>query len=453
MSKPYSVRNPYTGEHDYSFDDPSPASNQADWAALPISERIAALEGFAKAIIRRQSELTAALTADTGRTYVAAREIDTLPYFIQRLGQDAPAALAPTPARPAGIPVIEGSTVRSPYGVVGNISPWNFPALVAGNAVMIKPSEVTPRWTDPMLEAINDCPEIAGVLDIVVGTGQAGAALIEHVDAVVFTGSVPTGRKVAEAAARRFIPAYLELGGKDPAVVLASADVNKAAEAVTFCSCQSTGQACQSLERAYVHESLFDTFLAKAIATAESLELNYPDINHGVIGPFIFAEQAQKVRDQIEAAVAAGATLHCGGEIIDHGGLWMRPAVMTGVTHDMELMQEETFGPVVPIIPFATEAEALALANDSKYGLSASVFAGTLDEAREFGSKIRAGAISLNDASLTALIHEFDHDSFGYSGLGKSRAGLSAYTRFTREQSLMANLSGEPLLITQLANP
>ena len=138
--------------------------------------------------------------------------------------------------------------------------------------------------------------------------------------------------------------------------------------------------------------------------------------------------------------------------MIDHGGLWMRPAVLTDVTQDMQLMREETFGPVVPIMPFGSEADALALANDSDYGLSASVFAGSLDEAREFGQQINAGAISLNDASLTALINEFEHDSFGFSGLGRSRAGLSAYTRFTREQSLLANTIGKPLLVQELAD-
>ncbi len=472
MSNDIQVRNPYTGEHDYTFSDPTRAdvadrctrlsANQPEWARLNLAARIEALQEFARAIQKHQAAIIAALQADTGRAYVAAREVETLPALIERLGADAPIALAPPPARQASIPVIEGSTHRSPYGLVGNISPWNFPvilsfldtfpALVAGNAVIIKPSEVTPRWVEPMLAAIADCPQIAAVLDIVVGTGQAGAAIPDTVDAVVFTGSVPTGRKVAEAAARNFIPAFLELGGKDPAIVLASADVATAARAIAFCSCQSTGQACQSLERAYVHRSLYDEFVRLAIATAETLELNYPDIETGVIGPFIFAEQATKVRAQIEDALTLGATLHCGGELIDHGGTWMRPAVLTEVTHDMQIMREETFGPVVPIMPFDTTEEALALANDSVYGLSASVFAGSLDEAREVGMQIRAGAVSLNDASLTALIHEFEHDSFGFSGLGRSRSGHSAYTRFTREQSLMANTIGQPLLVQELDN-
>jgi acyl-CoA reductase-like NAD-dependent aldehyde dehydrogenase len=169
-----------------------------------------------------------------------------------------------------------------------------------------------------------------------------------------------------------------------------------------------------------------------------------------VIGPFIFAEQASKVQAQIDDALAKGATLHCGGELIDHGGLWMRPTVLTNVTHDMLLLQEETFGPVVPIMPFDSEAEAVRLANDSQYGLSASVFAGTVAAGEQLARQLRAGAVSVNDAALTAMLHDFEHDSFGFSGLGRSRAGLSAFTRFTREQSVMSNMESRPLLLSQL---
>jgi len=163
-------------------------------------------------------------------------------------------------------------------------------------------------------------------------------------------------------------------------------------------------------------------------------------------------EQAHKVMAQIDDAVSKGATVHCGGRIIDHGGLWMEPTVITGVDHSMQLMREETFGPVVPIMAYADQAEAIRLANDSQYGLSAAVFAATTEEGREFARHIRAGAISVNDAALTAMLHEFEHDSFGYSGLGRSRAGASAYTRFTREQAVMTNEESRPLLAGQLGS-
>ncbi|NND54355.1 MAG: aldehyde dehydrogenase family protein [Gammaproteobacteria bacterium] len=470
MSQDIAVRNPYTGELDYSFIEPTPQqlaatcerlrTGQLEWTGRPLEARLEALQHLGEVIAKHAGDLTTALTLDTGRAQVPAIEVAGLQAQIERAQREASQALAPTAPRPAQIPLIHGSANRKPLGLVGNISPWNFPiilsfidtfpALAAGNAVIIKPSEITPRWVEPMRAAIAECPDIAAVLDIALGTGETGAAIPGLVDAVVFTGSVATGRKVGEAAARHFIPAALELGGKDPAVVLPSAEIDYAAKVITFSSVQSTGQACQSLERAYVPAEHFDRFLRQAISTAESLELNYPDINRGVIGPFIFEQQAHKVLEQITDAVANGATLHCGGEIIDNGGLWMRPTVLTGVTHDMLIMREETFGPVVPIVSYDSVEEAVRLANDSLYGLSAAVFAGTTDEGREFAARLNAGAVSVNDAALTAVINEFEHDSFGFSGMGRSRAGLSAYTRFTREQAIMSNEQNQPLLASQL---
>lgn len=472
MADTVAVRNPYTGKHDYSYREPDSAqlagaeqrlrANQPAWAALPLAERIRALQTFADSIIRHRDALITALTTDTGRSQVPVMEIDALAGMIQRVAAEAPVALRGKPPTAAHIPVIEGSSNRIPYGLVGNISPWNFPvilsfldtfpALAAGNAVIIKPSEITPRWVEPMRLALADCPDIAAILEVAVGSGETGAAVCQAVDAIVFTGSVATGRLVGETAASRFIPAHLELGGKDPAVVLPGADLELAARTTTFCSVQSTGQACQSLERLYVNRADHDAFVESVIAMAASLPLNYPDINAGVIGPFIFEAQAYKVRAQIKDAVSKGATVHCGGEILEHGGLWMRPTVLTGVTHDMLVMQEETFGPVIPIMPYDSEDEAVSLANDSRYGLSAAVFADTLERGREFAARIHAGAVSVNDAALTAVVHDFEHDSFGYSGLGRSRSGHSAYTRFTREQSVLANTSGQPVMLSQLGN-
>ena len=209
------VRNPYTGEYDYQFQDPAPSDvaakaarlreNQTAWAAMELDDRLTALEAFGASVAKHSAAITAALKTDTGRTQVAELEVNAIQGFAAKARNDAALALTPGPARPAMIPAIEGTANHIPYGVIGNISPWNFPvilsfldtfpALAAGNAVLIKPSEVTPRWVEPMLEAIKDCPEISGVLDIIVGTGPIGAALIQEVDGVVFTGSVATGRK------------------------------------------------------------------------------------------------------------------------------------------------------------------------------------------------------------------------------------------------------------------
>jgi len=465
-----SVRNPYTGETDYQFEDATPESianaadrlrsNQPAWSAQSLDDRLQALQVFAGAIAARRDEITAALVQDTGRQAVAALEVEAVISFAARAAAVAPDALAKPPARQAQIPSIEGTANRIPCGLVGNISPWNFPlilsfldtfpALAAGNAVLIKPSEITPRWIEPMKLAIDECPQISRVLDIAAGSGQAGAALVDNADAIVFTGSVATGRKVAERAAQRLIPAFLELGGKDAAVVLASADIDRAVHAITFCSVQSAGQACQSIERVYVAQEIYDDFVRKAVALAQTIGINYPDINAGQVGPFIFHDQAGKVLQQIAAAKGAGAAVLTGGELLNHGGYWIKPTVLTEVDHSMTVMTEETFGPVMPIMPFESKAEAIQLVNDSRYGLSAAVFAGTDDEARSLAEHLRAGAISINDAALTVLIHEFEHDAFGESGLGASRAGKSAYTRFTREQALMTNTGSEALVPTTL---
>ncbi|MGI9290019.1 MAG: aldehyde dehydrogenase family protein, partial [Gammaproteobacteria bacterium] len=371
-----------------------------------------------------------------------------------------PEALAPGPVRTSTIPVIEAISNRIPYGLVVNISPWNFPvilsfldtipALAAGNAVLIKPSEITPRWVEEMQATIEACPAIAGVLGILPGTGKTGAECINHADAVVFTGSVSTGRKVAEAAAKRFIPAFLELGGKDPAIVLEGADIDHAARTLTFAATQSAGQACQSIERVYVPRAHLDEFLATAVETAESMAINHPDITQGVVGPFIFAEQGGKVLRQLADARGAGAEILCGGELLNNGGYWMRPTVVTNVTHEMALMQAETFGPVMPVMPYDNEAQAIELANDSDYGLSAAVFAANAEAGQTLAKHLKAGAVSINDAALTAVVHDFEHDAFALSGMGLSRSGLSAYTRFTRQQAVMTNTSGQSVLQSSL---
>jgi acyl-CoA reductase-like NAD-dependent aldehyde dehydrogenase len=276
------------------------------------------------------------------------------------------------------------------------------------------------------------------VFRVIVGDGQTGAALIDNVDVVAFTGSVTTGRKVAEAAARNFIPALLELGGKDPAIVLPSADIDAAAKAVLRSSVQATGQACQSLERSYVHKDHIDEFVAALTEKAGQVELNYPDIRQGHIGPLIFAGQAEIIRDHLEDAVAKGASVLSGGTIENHGGgNWILPTVLTGVNHSMKVMREETFGPLLPVMAYDTVDAAIDLANDSDYGLSAAVFGEDLDEAKAVARKINAGAVGINDGAVTVDVHDAAHDSFGYSGMGQARMGLTGLTRFTREKALV----------------
>jgi acyl-CoA reductase-like NAD-dependent aldehyde dehydrogenase len=267
--------------------------------------------------------------------------------------------------------------------------------------------------------------------------------LIDRVDFVCFTGSVATGRKVGEAAARRMIPASLELGGKDPMIVLESANPGKAAATALRASIVNTGQACQSIERIYVARSIAQPFLDALVNAAEGVRLNHPDIHAGDIGPFIFAKQAEIVRSQIDDARAKGARILSGGDIEElGGGLYLRPTVVSGVTNDMAIMTEETFGPVLPVTVFDTIDEALELANGTAFGLSAAVLAGTAEEAEAVAARLEAGAVSINDGALTSMVWEAEKSSFKQSGLGPSRMGESGLLRFFRRQAIIRQ-SGE----------
>jgi acyl-CoA reductase-like NAD-dependent aldehyde dehydrogenase len=429
-------------------------AGQPAWAALGFEGRGAALAQFAAALGARREAIAAALEQDTGRRRIAQLEIDGVIGALMAMGAMAPGLMPEgwTPGYTA--PHIRHAPQWAPYPLVGAISPWNFPlllsmidatpALMAGCAVVLKPSEVTPRFMGPLAEAIADVPALAAVFALAPGDGATGAAVLDVVDCVAFTGSVATGRKVGVRAAERLIPAFLELGGKDPLVVLDGADMDAAVDAALRGSVVSTGQACQSIERIYVARPMFGAFVARLTAAAQAGRLTWPDIAVGEIGPIIFDKQAEILGRHIADAVAKGATVHCGGVIESHGGgLWMRPTVLTEVSPDMLVMAEETFGPIMPVTPFDTEDEAIALANATEFGLSAAVFGPTLEAAEAVGRRIDAGAISLNDAALTALFYEAPHQSFKASGLGPSRMGPDGLARYFRRKALIAN-TGRP---------
>jgi acyl-CoA reductase-like NAD-dependent aldehyde dehydrogenase len=350
--------------------------------------------------------------------------------------------------RPSATDGVDVRTQLIPYGLIGVISPWNFPfllsmldsipALIAGCAVLVKPSEVTPRFIEPLHRSLAATPELAGVFRWVAGDGKTGAAMIENVDAIAFTGSVATGRIVAEACARNFIPSFLELGGKDPAIILPSAEPDLAARIILRASVQATGQACQSLERIYVHRDQHDTFVNRLVEMAEKVELNYPDMHQGHIGPLIFEKQAEIIANHLDDAIEKGAEIRCGGRIETHGGgKWIRPTVVTNVDHSMKLMTEETFGPVIPVMAYDSIDEAVILANDTKYGLSAAVIGADIEAADAVGRRINAGAVSINDGGLTTEVFDAQHDSFRYSGMGAARTGSSGIERFMRRKALL----------------
>jgi len=455
------IRNPRTGLMDYEIEAADAAelarvaarlrAGQVQWAAAGVARRLEVLKAWTAHLSANAGPLIEALSTDTGRHLVAASEIQAVVGMVAGNAVLAPRVL-PSAGQPAGerasaTPGIGIQTQFVPYGLVGVISPWNFPlllsmldtisALVAGCAVLVKPSEVTPRFVAPLMASLDGFPELKAVLAFATGDGQTGAALIDQVDAICFTGSVPTGRKVGEACAARFIPAFLELGGKDPVIVLESADPDRAASIVLRASCQATGHACQSLERVYVDSRIAPKFIESLVRQAEAVKLNFPDSHRGQIGPLIFERQADIIAGQLEDAVAKGARIMTGGQIEHHGGgLWLRPTVVTGVNHDMTLMTEETFGPVVPVIVSRDTDEAVRLANDSIYGLSAAVI-GEEQAALAVARRLNVGAVSINDGGLTTVVFDAEKNAFKLSGLGASRMGPSGLLRFLRQKALL----------------
>jgi len=465
MDAKLNVRNPRSGKVDYWITPPTAEQLAAEctrlreaqisWQQGGLEQRIEALQQWKQALLSKKDELTKALVGDTGRLSVSVLEIDSFISGIDRWCRLAPELLAKEEEKATAIPFIRLQQEFVPYSLIGVISPWNFPlllstidtipALLAGCAVIVKPSEIAPRFIQPLIETIASVPELRDVLAYVEGAGDTGAALIEHVDLVCFTGSVATGRKVAEAAARRFIPTFLELGGKDPAIALASADLELATSAILWGSVVSTGQSCLSIERVYVAESIFDNFVEKLVEKAQRLPLAYPSLDDGQIGPIIAERQADIIAEHLRDAVEKGAVVRCGGKIEElDGGFWCRPTVLTQVNHSMKVMTEETFGPIMPVMPFSTVEEAIALANDTIFGLSAAVFAGTQTEALEVARHIDAGAININDAGLTAIMHEAEKNAFKFSGMGGSRMGAAALKRFMRKKAFLIKTGSVP---------
>jgi len=452
------IRNPRTGAYDYSLDIDSPEiitikvnglrQAQIKWQNEGVEYRVGILRKWLESFKKYAPEIAEQLNLDTARKRISKIEVDGIIGLMQAWAYRAPQLLQPPQQRASmTTPSVDVVQQWIPYPLVGVISPWNFPlllalidtipALLAGAAVILKPSEVTPRFMDPLEKSIKEVPELFAVLELARGGAETGKAVVQSVDAVCFTGSVPTGRSIGAACAERFISAFFELGGKDPAIVLKDADLELATDAILRSCVGATGQACQSLERIYVDHTIFDTFVKLITEKAKAVTLT-TDETKGQLGPIIFQAQGEKIQEQINQAITNGAQLHCGGKIENiKGGLWCRPTVLTKVTHKMKVMTEETFGPVIPIMSFKTEEEALALANDSIYGLSASVFSKDIEHAKKIATKIEAGAISINDGSLTNKVYDAEKNSFKQSGINGSRMGDAGFFRFFRKKALL----------------
>ena len=452
------VRNPRTGENDYSFESTSSdeisnivaelKQNQPSWASKSVDERADVLDQWAK-MVAESDELLEALIADTGRYFICTGEVAQLTKMVpgwRALGNRVFSEQEPLQST---VPSVTYTHQYKAFEVVGIIGPWNFPflitlidlipALMAGSTVIVKPSEITPRFIKPIQDIIEKIPELHKVCRFVQGGGQTGQDLIENVDALCFTGSVKTGKLVYESGARNFIPIYAELGGKDPVIITEHADPIDSARIVLRASVQATGQACQSIERVYVHKSIAEKFTESLAQQASEVTLNYPDVRQGHIGPLIFDKQADIIADHLQDATEKGATILTGGEIEDHGGgKWVKPTVIKDVDHSMKVMTEETFGPVIPVMAYEKIENAIDLANDTIYGLSAAVLAGSHEEAADIAKQIDAGAVTLQDCGATTYVFDGEKNWFKLSGIGASRMGEMGMLRFFRKKVLYA---------------
>jgi acyl-CoA reductase-like NAD-dependent aldehyde dehydrogenase len=411
---------------------------QREWAAQPIRERSAALRRLRNAIFDSRDEIVDVISRETGKPRVEAvfaeiiLALDTADFLARR----ATRWLRPERVLHHNIAVKakSGWLEYEPLGVVAIISPWNYPfaipmaqvipALAAGNSVVLKPSEVTP-WTGSLVGQIAACAKLPeNLVQIVQGGAEIGRALIEVApDKVFFTGSVETGRKIAEACARKLIPSVLELGGKDPMIVLADADLEIASSAAVWGSCMNCGQACLSVERVYVERAIAERFTELCVAKTRKLRLGPPSDPDAEIGPMIRLRQIERVERQLQDAVARGALILTGGQRRPElGANFLEPAVVTNVDHSTELMREETFGPVLAIRPVASVAEAVAMANDSSFSLGASVWTRDPRSARRIASQLRAGSVMINDVASYYGISEAPHGGRGASGWGRAHS-------------------------------
>jgi len=456
------VRNPRTGAIDFTLAVADAAqvnekaarlrANQPAWAAMPLAGRIGIMQRFLGEVAKRKDAIAEADAADTGGCHTSYLQGFITMGNIGGWIEDAQAALdkAGYEGPSKAMPSVSVRTQFVPYPLVSVIGPWNapmmlvlldaIPALFAGCAVLIKASEVTPRWVEALFEAVRQVPELAGVFDYVHGDGATGQAMIDAADLVCFTGSVPTGRKIAVQCAQRLIPCYLELGGKDPVIVTEGADLERATTAVLRGGVHANGMVCFSVERIYVAEGIHDEFVKRLVEKAEKVRLNSDNPRAGHLHPFTFAPQAGIVAQQIEDAVAKGARVLTGGKVEEiGGGLYMRPTVITGVDHGMAIMKDETFGPILPVMPFKTVEEAIALANDTEFGLTANVIAGSDEEALAIGQRINAGSVFMQDTFLTfAKNRTVGSNSFGVSGVGGgARTGPEAILRYVRRKALL----------------
>ena len=434
---------------------------QPEWEAMGVKGRQRWLARWRDWLLENRDRITDIVQEETGKVRGdSGLESVYLEMAANFWGENAARYLADETPAPGMLPTkVRRLRVRyRPYPVVGIISPWNFPlilsagdaipALMAGAAVVIKPSEFTPL---ELMEVVRGWKEEVGgpdVFDVVNGMGETGGALVDEVDYMHFTGSARTGRVVMKRAADTLTPVSLELGGKDPAIVLADADIERAVNATTYGGFVNTGQVCMSIERVYVEEPIYDEFVAKLATKVGELRQGADGREYGMEqGAMTSPNQIEIVSDHVEDARAKGARVLTGGKRKDGPGHWYEATVIADADHSMKVMVDETFGPVVGVMKVADEAEAVRMANDTRYGLSASVFAGDVKRAEKVAERLEVGAANINDALVNYFHLEVPMGGWKESGIGW-RHGPTGIRKYCRTETIVA-----PRLPTQKNEP
>ena len=458
------VLNPATGDRVATVAIDSPASvattvarvraNQAEWEAIGIEGRYHWLGQLRDWLLDNAEQVGDTMQAETGKVRAdATTEALYLTDLINFYGTKAGKFIGDESVRPHS-PLLAAKklTVQyRPFPVVGIISPWNFPltlalgdaipALQAGAAVVVKPSEFTPLGLAEVVKAWKEEIGAPDVFDCVQGIGETGGALVDNADFIQFTGSDRTGRKVMARAAETLTPVSLELGGKDPMIVLADADIDRAANAATYGGMMNSGQICMSVERIYVEEPAYDEFVAKLTkevgALRQGADGRKPEKD---VGAMTSPNQTAIVEDHVDDALASGAKALTGGKRVEGPGDYFEPTVLVDVDHSMKVMREETFGPVVGVMKVRDSEEALQLANDTRYGLSGSVF-GEKERAERVARRVECGAINVNDVLVNYLAMDVPMGGWKESGIG-FRHGEYGIKKYCRPESIVATRFG-----------
>jgi acyl-CoA reductase-like NAD-dependent aldehyde dehydrogenase len=464
-AKQFAVENPATGEVIAHCPDLGPQELaamarrarevQPAWEALGFEGRGRILRRMQKWVIDHQDEIIEVIRSETGKTYEDAL-IAEISYGAAAFGfwaKQAPEYLADEKVKSSAV-LVKGKKLLlryRPLGLIGVIGPWNYPltnsfgdcipALAAGNSVILKPSEITPLTSMKLAEGLRECGIPEGVFQVATGTGPTGAALVDQVDMIMFTGSTATGKKVMAKAAETLTPVSLELGGKDPMIVLADADLDRAANSAVYWGMFNGGQTCISVERVYVEEPVYDAFVAKVTEKARALRQGTGGPGAADVGSMTFPPQVDLVERHVEDAKAKGAKVLVGGSRgtksdPTHPGYWYEPTILVDVDHTMSCMTEETFGPTLPIMKVRDEEEAIRLANDSPYGLAASVFGKDVKHAEAIARRVEAGAVCVNDALINYSALELPMGGAKASGLG-SRHGAGGIRKYCQQQAIL----------------